>query len=406
MVQAVFSKKNIILLILLGSIQLFSLIVFPRSALAGIEAAGSFALIFIYIVYQVYTDDSFEPVKKGFRVEVNLMILAVILSMPIATIYHDQNILITAFGQKFTYYLLFYYLLHFTGTDSRYIEKVIFVFGAIWCILFLAQYFVYPFRILNSRVDLDRGTVRIFFPGNTLAAIAYFISLQRSFSGKLKIRYVIYILVFFSITGFLQGTRSNLGGIMLLTGLYLILGRNVRSRMMIIILAGLVGIGSFFLFSEVITEMITLSEKQTSIPAYEKPIRVQSIEFFLGEFMPGKIAYIFGNGADHGRSPYGKKIIYYKIFHGFYQSDIGLIGEYSKFGLLFVLAEILIFIRGIFGKMPRNISYVRYVFAYIFLTSIVGAGAYTSSSMIVSNMFLIYIIDYDRFWQERKEDSG
>lgn len=400
MLQYIFSKKSILFIIVIFSVQLFTLIIFPRSTLALIEMVGTALLLLLFIIYQIYTDKSVVPIKPTFKLEVNLLLAGVLLSVPMASVYHHQNPATTFFAQKYTYYFLLYYYMHYTGVSAKNLEKLIFGLGVVWCILFLIQYKIYPNIILNARVHLDRGTIRIFFPGNTIALIAFFLSLHKILTEKFKLQYLIYILFFLVISGVLQGSRSNLGSLMILVALFIGFYKNVKSRLFIIALSIVVIIGAFFLFSGVIDEMVNVSEKQVDNSEYEDPIRLQAFRFFMSDFQPSKLTYLLGNGADHGSSPYGQKIIYYKLEHNFYQSDIGIAGEFTKFGLLFFIAEIMILIGGTFGRHPKGVGYLKYVFAYILMTGILGAGPLSSSSQITSIMMMLYLIDVYRSKEE------
>ena len=391
MLQTIFSRKNVIILIVLSAVNMFAFAVFSRQILMAIESLGSFLLLLLLILYQVYSDQSTLNIKKGFRLEVNLLLLGVLLSMPMAHIFHQQNYAISFFAQKFTYFILIYYVLHYFGLKSKEVENILFWFGMIWTIIFFIQYFAYPRIILNARVDWDRGTVRIFFPGWGLAVAAYFLSLQKALTANSSIKYLIYLLLFFIAGGILQGTRQMLATLVLLTALFIVLNKHVKSKILIIFLSMIMAGAFFMAFYDFFMGMLSVTQHQSTSP--EDPIRIRSARFFLTEFMESTINYIFGNGADHGSSPYGRKIIYYKGTYGFYQSDVGIIGDYSKFGILYVLGELLIIFRMIFGKLPATLSYLRYFFLLVLMTIAVGSGFFSSGSVLIVIAMLLYIVD-------------
>lgn len=392
MLQTIFSRKNVFILIVLSAVNMFAFAIFSRQILMVIEASGAFLLLLLFILYQVYSDSSTLNIKKGFRWEVTLLLLGVLLSMPMAHIIHHQNYAVSFFAQKFTYFILAYYILHYFGPDSKDIENILFWFGMIWTIIFFLQYLAYPKIILNARVDWDRGTVRIFFPGWGLAVVAYFLSLQKALTEKGAIKYIIYLLMFFIAGGILQGTRQMLATLVLLTALFIVLNKHVKSKILIVFLSLIVAGAFFMAFYDFFMGMLSITQHQTTSP--EDPIRIRSARFFLTDFMETTANYIFGNGADHGSSPYGRKIIHYKGTYGFYQSDIGIIGDYSKFGLLYVIGELSIIFRMIFGRLPATLSYMRYFFLLILMTIVVGSGFFSSGSVLIVIVMLLYIVDH------------
>jgi len=391
MLQSIFSRKNLLVLFILSAVNMFAFILFSRQIMMAVEAAGSFLLLFIIILYQVFNDENVASIKRNFSVEVNLLLAGVILSMPMAYIFHHQNFAITFYAQKFTYFFLFYYLLHYFGTSSKQLEDLIFWFGMTWTLIFFAQYFAYPNIILNSRVDLDRGTIRIFFPGWGIAVIAYFLSLQKALTQDGKIRYIIYLLLFFIAGGILQGTRQMLATLVLLSGMFIVFNRHVQSKGLIIFMSIIIAGALVMVFYDFFIGMLSVTEHQSLSP--EEPIRVRSARFFLTEFMESPVNYILGNGADHGSSPYGREIIYYKGTYGFYQSDIGIIGDYSKFGSLYVIGELIIIFRMIFGRKPEGLAWLKYFFGLVLLTVVVGSGFFSSGSVIIGIAMLLYLYD-------------
>jgi len=85
----------------------------------------------------------------------------------------------------------------------------------------------------------------------------------------------------------------------------------------------------FFIFLDIFMQLFAVTQQQGN--QSEDDIRISSATFFLTTFNPNKYAYIVGNGVSSLNSNYGVLVQSYKDYRGFYQSDIGLIGEYSRF---------------------------------------------------------------------------
>ena len=236
---------------------------------------------------------------------------------------------------------------------------------------------------------MDRGTLRIFMPGAGYLVIAYFIWLYYTFKA-FKVRYVVFLLLSLGVF-VLLGTRQVIASMLLLSILFIFQSKIVKSKFIIFMLIGLAIIPVYFIFQDIIYAMfeVTVSQSQS----VESNIRLKAAKFFLTDFYPNNWAYFTGNGAA-GSSMYEVRITNYSERYGFYRSDIGLIGEYTKFGALFVIGVIIIFYRALTAKLPEHLMFIKYNFLGLILTLVTGAGAFGSSSTnILINCMLLYLID-------------
>ncbi len=166
-----------------------------------------------------------------------------------------------------------------------------------------------------------------------------------------------------------------------------------------ILLVGLASASIVIIFQDMFLELIELSKKEASA---DKPnIRLIAMNYFLNDFMANDLAYIFGNGQDSMNSPFGLKVNALKTI-GLYQSDIGIIGDYSKFGALFIIAQLSIMGRIIFGKLPKEIAYFRFFFISRVLVLFTGSSMMGSASNIAFVMIALYMIDY---YKEKERDA-
>ena len=383
--------RNIIIWgIIISSLSVFTIKFIPASLRDAIQAAGIMAILFLNAVYLVYSRHT-NQMKKYFNTEINLFLLSVFFSMFIAYAYHNQGFTTTLIVQRFMYFYFFYYLLHYLQPKAIELERIIVYLGIIYSIIYILQYIAYPIILLDTRIGVERGTIRIFFPGATYMFVAYFIILQQYFTFN-RFRYLLLLLLFFTVGGILQGTRQSLAMMVLLTGANILFSKRIKSKIGIIAIS-LVGVGAiFFIFQDIFIQMFNVSKQQSQNASQN--IRVLAATFFLTDFMPAKIAYIFGNGQDSLNAAFGVKVNYYKTFYGFYQSDVGLIGDYSKFGLLYVAAQLSIMFRIIFGKIHKNLAYLKYFMVSVGLTMFVGQGMFSAASGIVAGIIMLYLIDY------------
>ncbi|MGM0530622.1 MAG: hypothetical protein ACQER7_04665, partial [Bacteroidota bacterium] len=278
--------------------------------------------------------------------------------------------------------------LHILKIPIKTLEKIIIISGVIYAFAFLIQYLAYPQIIFDVRQGMERGTIRIFLPGLAIMNLAYFIALTRIIF-KNALNYIPYILLFFSIY-ILTGTRSMIAGPTIVTVLVLILSNKIKSKALIIFLVIAIVGTTYYMFQDIITNLISISQEQTAHS--DEDIRVRAAKFFLTDFFPNKIAYITGNGEGHQASQFGLEIYSYKINFGYYQSDIGIIGEYTKYGAFFVLGVLILLYKGIFSYLETKYQYIRYFFI-LTLISLPLSQSFTTPDHIITICILMYIID-------------
>lgn len=394
MIRHITSKRFLFFIILLSSLYFFTLKFANISIQRGIEFLASMLLLSL-ITYKIFTQKNLFSIKTHYKSDILLLSLSVVISMFMAFAFHKQSFAITFFAQKHMYFLFFYFFLHIYRFDKKFLERTFLIIGVTWCLIYLIQYFIFPHIILNSRVHLDRNTVRIFFPGSLFALVAYFIGLNNVLTKQIKLSYLMYLAIFFIIVGLLQGTRANLATLVFTTGLFIIIHPNVKKRSLIILIAFFALLAVLAIFWKNFEALFNLTKQQIAANQHEDPIRKKTLKFFLTDFMPNKLCYVFGNGMEHGRSDYGKQIMSYMKDNWLFLSDIGFIGEYVIWGVLFVIIELKIIIGNIFRKLPHSVSYLRYVYIYVLLTNITGAGAFVGSSLITAHMIMLYLIDVE-----------
>jgi hypothetical protein len=397
MISSPLLKKLVILFILLSALSLYTINFIPKSFIDLMKLTSTFMMLII-VFFDQFSNQK-EDRGYNFKWEVNLIFLAVFFSMFIARYYHNQDFSITFVSQRFMYFYLLYYTLHALKINGKDLEELLIPFGIVYATLYILQYALFPIEIFESRVELDRGTVRIFIPGSGFMFLSYYKCLNHYLSDR-KIKYLLLAMLFFIVGGILTGTRQSLASLTLMSTAFIFFNKQVKSRTVIIAFASLAAMAFFIIFQDFLTDLIDLTQKQMS---NDKPnIRVLAATFFLTDFMPANIAYIFGNGMDSMNAEFGMRVSHYKLILGFYQSDIGIIGDYTKFGLLFVIAQLSIMSKLIFGKLPANISYYRYFFIASAITMFTGSNGYARIDGIAFICIIFYIIDYYKR-EENKE---
>jgi hypothetical protein len=380
-------KKIIFIIIILCSLEFYQLIFVPEVAIKVSEWMGISLIIALTFLFMFYNR---EPLmKQHFALPIFLILLSVVISMFGAYSFQEQSFLETAYGQKAIYFYFIYFLLHFIRLPGDFIIRTIITFALVYLGLYLLQYAIYPRLITSSKAFLDRGTLRIFLTGAGYLVITFFIWLFLTFR-DFRLKYPLFLLVSLGVF-LLLGTRQVIASVLLLTILFMLQSRVVKSRFFFFFMIALAIIPVYFLFQDVIFAMFDVTRSQTK--NLEGNIRIDSARFFLTDFYKNKWAYFTGNG-ETGRSLYGLRILRVAEERGYYQSDIGLIGEYTKYGIIYVVGVVIILVRALRAKLPEGLMFIKYNFLGIILTLVTAAGAFGSfGANIVINCMLLYLID-------------
>jgi hypothetical protein len=339
-------------------------------------------VIFVQLIY----DKTFR-IKQSFSWEVALLLVAVLLSM--ITPYRDygQSIKTSLIAQRHMYFILFYFMLHAIKPSQMQVQRIFIIIGILYSLFSIMQYLAYPTMIFDVRASLDRGTIRIFLPGNIFAVVTYFLCLHyffRSYSFK-------YVIIMGIILSFfvLQGTRQTLASVGFASFLFVLFNRKIKSKLLIMVLVGLSLIPLYFAFESIFSEMLNVTESQSE--RFEDNVRVRAATFFLTYFKHDIWGYLLGSGMDSQKNVYGLLIESYKENLGFYIEDIGIIGEFVRYGALFVLAQILIIVKVFRSKLPNSLMYIKIYFIVFVMTLFTGAGYFTFSFTAIGLM--LYQID-------------
>ena len=171
---------------------------------------------------------------------------------------------------------------------------------------------------------------------------------------------------------------------------------------MIYFLIIIAAIPIYFIFQEIFFELIAASEKESQ--DFGRNVRIRATIFFLTEFFPNTLAYIFGNGQDHMGSIYGVRVNAYKIYHGFYQSDVGLVGDFSKYGLFFLIGALWLIFKALFSPVSSEYSYIKFrLIIYILILPV--SGFFSTPSSIAELCIIMYIIDTSIHDKNKKEQD-
>jgi hypothetical protein len=383
-------KKLLVLFIILASALFFKAVFIPAQVgLLLVFAANALMLLTIILSF-IYDRGRYFPHDSGWTI--GLVFLALFLGLYGAMWGHNQSFILSFWAQTSMYFYLFYFFLHVLRVKPDELERMIIIVGMTYVFIYFVQYVIYPRIYFGGRASEERGTVRLFIPGSSFAGFAYYLFLQRGFTTKQKIYFVLCLIIL--VVPLLQGTRSSILTVLLGTLIFIIMSKQVKSKLIVLFLMVASAALVFMVFQDIIINLVEVSKSQAS--QEEDDIRVRSAKFFLYEFSPTPLNFWIGNGESHGAAAYGMKVYFYKINFGFYQSDIGILGEYSKYGVLWVICVFLILRKFIVTRIAPRYSYIKYWAIISILNEILGGGFSRPTEIIVITSVL-YIYDVSSF---------
>ncbi len=383
-------KQIIVFSIFLASVYFFKFVFIPYQ-IGLLIGFGATMLMLLWILMAMIYDKGIK-FKHHSGLIIGLVFVAVFLGVFGARLGHNQGFLLSLWASGYMYFYLFYFFLHSIRMKHDILEKLLVYMGILFILTYFFQYVIYPIQMFGVRAHEERGTVRIFLPGASFAAFMFYYSLQKIFTTEKKI-YVLLCLLYLAVP-LLQGTRSAILNLLLGTIVFVLFNRHVKSKVAVMSLMFISAILVFFVFQDIIMNLIEVSQQQAS--QQNEDIRVRSAKFFLYEFSPTTLNYWIGNGESHMANAYGMKVFFYKAFFGFYQSDIGVIGEYSKYGVLWFLCVFLISRQLFVMKIAPRFLYMKF-YALNLMFDLVINGAFTRSYEIIVITSILYLYDVSNF---------
>ena len=392
-------KKGVVILIVLCSIDFFSIILVPEAVLKGADIIGVSLTVAFLLLLSIY--DNSKAIPKRFTGPIIWIFLATLISMFAAYGYRNQDIPVTLWAQRGIYYYLFYFLLSKLRLHPDFIVKMIIYLGTVYMVIYIAQNIVYPFELISYELFADRGTLRIFMPGAGYLQLGYFLSLYLFFQDyKMKnLLYIVGALVVFVLIG----SRQLLGSIGLVTILFLLLNRVVKVKAILIPMMIASIIPLYYLFQDIFDAMMDVTNDQGD--NLQDNIRVRAARYFLTEFFPTSFSYLSGNGAEGRHSIYGLKVQRLATQYQFHQSDLGLIGDYTKYGVLFLIGVSVSLFKVFSARLTGLSKSVKYFMLGVFLMLFTGSSAFGNGGNVVVICLIFYIIDAN-IYMEANKDKG
>jgi hypothetical protein len=320
--------------------------------------------------------------KGGFVLPVKLISLSVLLSVFMAQYTWGQGLSNSPTTIPYAIGFVFFLLLQ-QKIPIKTIERIVMIYGVIYIILFLYQ-FTHNSVVYFGRAQefkLDRGIVRVNFPGGGVFFLACFIAINRvtSLTNNYKYLYLLFALVGIVII-VLQVTRQEIVVLLMVYLLHFL--RSVKLPYKVAVIA-LFTIGGYLFIHSENSVSKGLSEQQKEDASYGKDyIRILAADYYLTQFTPNDISKVLGNGFANDTSNYGKALIALGDRYGYFLTDVGIVEVYVSFGIFAILGYVLIFVKSFTIPVPKEYYYLKYYLWMIMLTCL-------TSDFLISYYFLI-----------------
>lgn len=387
-------------MITLISIRFYSFILIDDRIFDYIELLTLGIILFIYFLCL-----RIDYKKSIFGRYISAIIGLTLLSALPALVFHEQSLQLSFLASRTVIYWFMFFILYKFGADELRIENILVIFGFGWSMITTIQQVTFPIVYFNfpniyydfSSPDMDSimylaeergGIIRMLVMGIPFGYFLIFYSWM-----KINEAFSLKHLLVFAVTAialFLTGSRQ------IIFSLLIIFFFDFFSRFSFLSLRKifylLVVMGALVIIYPIVDDFfITLIEvtKEQKVVSRDY-IRVQEMSFFLFDYVPHWICYVFGNGWEHSLSSYGRDL------SGtiFFRSDVGLIGALNKFGALYVVIILLIFKKIIIPAQGFIVPhYIRLLFIFLAITSFTGANYFENTDNIMPFVFIFLILE-------------
>ena len=327
-------------------------------------------------------------IGNGFVLPVQMISISVLLSIFLAQISWKQDLTYFTSTIPYLLWIVFFYLLHIRFPIAK-LEKITFFYGWVYILLFMYQYthsHVVYFGFKEEFAE-DRGVIRILFPGAGVFLLAYYIALNKVMD-KTKYRWIfaLFILCGIAVT-VLQVTKQSIAILLLITLFHLLRTVSVGKKVLVMILAGAAIYGTLNSNNPISRGII--ESQRDNVQQGNQNIRILASEYFVNDFSPNLLSRIFGNGYPNLKSNYGKFITILEDNYGYFLTDVGVVGMYVMFGILPIIAYVIIFYKGLRMQVPPEYQYLKY-YLFNLLATCLTSDSIFSISFILTNVFVLY----------------
>jgi hypothetical protein len=312
-----------------------------------------------------------------------------------AYIFHDQAFSLSLLVLRLQLLWLFYLVLHIFNFSKETIIKLMIVVGIVWAVITIIQQFTYPVYYFSSRSEKRAGVYRFMVHGLQYGSF-FLLYFFYQYLVKRKIYYL--LLAILGLVGFyFYGTRQFALAAMacMFIATFMVRGRAQLNAITIFLIA----VPLLIIFKDVLfAQHIEITKEQFQ---YGDNIRELSAKFWLNDYWPNHwVAKITGNGPTHELSSYGQEMKFIQVYYGFFRSDVGVIGAFNEFGLLYALNILWVNFKGLSNKyFTKNDKFLKLLFINSILL-LLTSQSYSYGGGIPFYCLIFYLTD--KAFEEKK----
>lgn len=370
----------------------------------GLGKMFGFTVLGAIILFVLWNTRVFLKPGLKFKTNVLLFFCLPVLGIFGAYIYHDQDFSLSLLLFRDNFVWFFYFLLHIFNLPKERIVKFMVFVGCVWAFLTVVQQFTYPHAYFYTRgegnASLHRaGVLRFGVPGQQYGAFALLWSFYYYLTTKN--RQLLWIVGLTLIGFYYYGSRQLLVSVMGCMGIALFMMKGI-GKWGYLFLGLVLGVLVVTVLKPTMLEhMIEMTSEQVNNDDY---IRFLAGRFFLFEYWPpGLLPKLLGNGEAHDLSPYGVEMNYIKSVLSYFRADVGIIGVYNTYGLVYILNIVLVSLKGLFLKIPSDKDkYVKLLIYYATVLLPINVSYHHGGGMIFFS-FVFYLADKAFEKKEEKE---
>ena len=348
-------------------------------------------VLFIIILYTFFHRNELNKIHIRFKKFVLGLIIIPLLGFIPAYILHGQGFLASLLGAHINLGYFFFFFLFLIKAKEQQIVKIFCIFGIFWSGIELVQQFTYPTYWFATRgdtfehsIEIRNGIYRYNVLGREFGLILLFYCFERFMLEKSR-KYLLGIII--ALVGiYLLATRQiiAMSVVCLFAGLFMMKKISIGSFMLIAIVAAIIYANAETLFGEFI-EMTESVDKDY--------IRFLAYEFYGITYNKGNIlGFLLGNGSPYAPSSYFQEIDNLEQSFGLYRADIGVVGMYSTFGIMYVIMILWFFIY-VFRHRKFIDTYLLMYVLFMAGTSIMLHHFAYSLSNVIIGCFIFYLIE-------------
>lgn len=355
--------KIVLFLLIAASLNFWGLNYFTINPLASriLEILLIGYLLIDMLIYQ-------RKYHGEFKYVVALLIIIPFLSSITCYIYRGQSIVSTVFVTRGELLWLLYYWLKNHEVKAQALIDVCVNMGLFVAFINIFEHISYPtfapfgtaLDSSHSEIDVRNGIERFTIQGIYYTFFAFYYYLYKWIGNK---KIPMFFLTMFCFVGiYLTMTRQLMIALLAALIIYPLLFSKIRLRTKLFLIIFFIICGLLILSNITVLygdDVIDMTENQLNNDNY---VRWGAFAFYGYEYWEDWFNILLGNGMhqENAGSPYGDYIVYIYETFKWIHADIGIVGVFSRYGLLYVF--VIIYMYGLLlFNLNRNYKFVAMV---------------------------------------------